>query len=79
MREVVSFLAVVEHGSFTRAARALHSSQPSVSRHLGDLERKLGRDLVVRSTPRVAVTDAGQVAVAAFRRFIADLDLLRGD
>jgi DNA-binding transcriptional LysR family regulator len=43
------FHAVLEHGSFSAAARTLHMSQPTVSRHIDALERKLGRELFVRA------------------------------
>lgn len=54
-----SFLALLEHGSFTRAAEAQHLSQPAFSRRIRSLERWLGAELVDRSTFPVVVTLAG--------------------
>ncbi|MGH3628994.1 MAG: LysR family transcriptional regulator [Sciscionella sp.] len=54
-----SFLALLEHGSFTRAAEAQHLSQPAFSRSIRALEQWFGSDLVDRSTFPVALTPAG--------------------
>jgi DNA-binding transcriptional LysR family regulator len=48
------FHAVLEHGSFSAAARALGMSQPTVSRHVESLERRLGRELFVRAPSGLA-------------------------
>jgi len=47
------FCAVYEHGSFSAAARALSISQPTVSKHLRDLERALGMTLFVLDHGRI--------------------------
>ena len=54
-----SFLALIEHGSFTKAAQAQHLSQPAFSRRIRSLERWIGAELVDRSTFPVALTRAG--------------------
>lgn len=54
-----SFLALAEHGSFTRAAAAQHISQPAFSRRIRALELWFGEELVDRSTFPVALTPAG--------------------
>jgi DNA-binding transcriptional LysR family regulator len=43
------FHAVMEQGSFSGAARVLGLSQPTVSRHIEGLERRLGRELFMRN------------------------------
>ncbi len=53
------FLAVAEHGSLTRAARALELGQPTVTRRLADLEYRLGAPLFRRSSEGATLTDAG--------------------
>jgi DNA-binding transcriptional LysR family regulator len=53
------FSAVADHGSFSRAAEALHVSQPAVSRGVAELERQVGTPLLDRSGRRVTTTDAG--------------------
>lgn len=55
------FTAVHEAGSFSRAAVALHMSQPAVSQQIAALEREMGTTLVARSTRGVQLTDAGHV------------------
>lgn len=46
---VRSFLAALEHGSLLGAARALHSSQPTLGRHISELEAQLGTTLFERT------------------------------
>jgi DNA-binding transcriptional LysR family regulator len=53
--------AVVENGSFSAAAQALHITQPAVSRQIALLERRLGTPLVVRRRGGVQPTPAGRV------------------
>ncbi len=55
-----SFLAVLETGSFSAAARALGLTQPTVARHVDELEREIGRDLFVRTPRGLAPTDTGR-------------------
>ncbi|MFQ3665821.1 MAG: LysR family transcriptional regulator [Sphingomonadaceae bacterium] len=73
-----SFLAVLETGSFSAAARALGLTQPTLARHIDELEREIGRDLFVRTPRGLAPTDAALAmrphaetiarAIAALRR-----------
>ncbi len=53
------FLAIAEHGSLTRAARALGLGQPTVTRRLADLEYRLGAPLFRRSSEGATLTDTG--------------------
>ncbi len=61
-----SFIAVVECGSFVRAAEQLEASTAAVSRRIASLERALGTRLISRTTRRSDITEAG-------RRFYADV------
>lgn len=61
-----SFIAVVESGSFVRAAEQLEASTAAVSRRIAALEQALGSQLINRTTRRIDVTEAG-------RRFYADV------
>ena len=57
---VEAFVAIVRRGGFTRAASALHLSQPAVSRRLHLLEHELGAPLFERIRTGVMLTDAGR-------------------
>lgn len=57
---VRAFLATVEHGSLSAAARALRQSQPTLSRQITQLEESLQLTLFERGTRIMQLTDAGQ-------------------
>src|SRR3546814_9912847 len=59
-QEMASFVAVVNAGSFVAAADALGLSKAAVSRHVADLETRLGVRLLHRTTRRLSLTDEGQ-------------------
>lgn len=77
MRQLASVAAVAEHRSFSAAARALNTVQSNVSTHVSRLERELCATLIDRQGNQL--TDAGKVAVAAFRRAQAELDTAAAD
>lgn len=54
------FAKVVEHGSYSAAARALGLQTSKLSRRISDLEKQLGVRLLQRTTRRVTVTEVGQ-------------------
>jgi DNA-binding transcriptional LysR family regulator len=58
--ETNAFVAVVEHKSFTKAAKQLGLSPPRVSEMVRQLEERLGVRLVERTTRSVAATTAGE-------------------
>jgi DNA-binding transcriptional LysR family regulator len=58
-----TLVTVVGTGSFSAAARALHVSQPAVSRQIALLERQVGSPLLVRTRGGVTPTQAGQLLV----------------
>lgn len=64
-----TFLTVASTLSFTQAAHQLGISQPSVSQHIRRLEEAAGRQLIVRDTRAVLLTDNGE-AMAGFARSI---------
>ena len=69
-RRLEAFLAVVEHGGFSRAAERLGVTQPTVSQLVAGLERSIGAPLVVRrGTPRP--TPAGRALVPHAKRLLA--------
>jgi DNA-binding transcriptional LysR family regulator len=60
LRQLAAFLAVVEEGSFTRAARRLGVAQPSLSQQIRHLEERLGGPLLERLPRGVRLTAAGK-------------------
>lgn len=64
LNDLVLFAAVVTHGSFSGAARALGIPKSRVSRRVADLEQRLGVRLLQRSTRAVHVTDVGSAFYA---------------
>jgi DNA-binding transcriptional LysR family regulator len=68
------FIAVVEEGSVTAAARRLHISQPALSQAMAALERGLGLELLVRHRTGVQLTDAGATLLAESRAVLARHD-----
>jgi LysR family transcriptional regulator, carnitine catabolism transcriptional activator len=72
LRRLRLFLAVVEHGGFTAAARAVHVAQPAISLAVRELEREVGTELVVRSRRGVTLTPAGEALVGPARQVERD-------
>ncbi|MET3134674.1 DNA-binding transcriptional LysR family regulator [Oxalobacteraceae bacterium GrIS 1.11] len=60
-QEMKAFVAVVDNGSFVRAAEAINSSKAAVSRLVADLERRLGVRLLNRTTRTLSLTDDGKL------------------
>ncbi len=60
-RHIQYFLAVAQHEGFTKAAAALHVSQPALSQQVRQLEESLGTQLFDRSGRKTRLTDAGEV------------------
>jgi len=70
-QEMASFIAVVEAGSFVAAADALGLSKAAVSRHVADLEKRLGARLLHRTTRRLSLTDDGQAFFVRAKELLA--------
>jgi LysR family hca operon transcriptional activator len=75
LRHLRYFVAVVEEGSFNRAATLrLHTAQPSLSRQIGDLEDELGVQLLKRSSQGLEPTAAGRAFLDHARLILAQTD-----
>lgn len=71
--EVEAFIAIAEHGTFTRAAEILRISQPAISRRIELLEMDLGAPLFERLRTGARLTDAGDAFLPYARRALAAL------
>ena len=60
MRQLEAFAKVVELQSFSRAAKSLYLTQPTISTHIVSLEKELNAKLLDRTTKTVQVTSAGE-------------------
>lgn len=67
------FVAVVEQGSYTRAAESLRVHRPALSKTIQNLEKELGVQLLHRTTRRVNVTPAGDEFYERSVKILADL------
>lgn len=76
IRHLRSFLVVAEELNFTRAAKRLRMSQPSLTRTVNGLERMLGTQLLNRTTRQVALTVAGERLKDDVARVLQDLDTI---
>lgn len=61
LRQLRYFVAIVDHGSLSKAALVLHVAQPALTQQLRQLEEELGAQLLHRSAQGVLSTDAGKV------------------
>ena len=61
LRVLQYFLAVAREQSISGAAESLHLSQPTLSRQLKELEEELGRQLMVRGSRRITLTEEGML------------------
>ncbi len=75
LRHLRYFIAVAEEGSLKVAAeKTLHTSQPSLSRQIRDLERQVGVQLMSRSVRGIKLTAAGRVFLDQARLVLAQAD-----
>jgi DNA-binding transcriptional LysR family regulator len=74
LRQVNAFVAVLETGSFTKAAKKLHLSQPALTVQIRELEETLGETLLDRSSRGVFATRFGLDILPALRRTLADVE-----
>jgi len=68
-----TLVAAIDAGSLSAAARALNTPLPTISRRVSDLEAHLGAVLLVRTSRKLILTEAGEAFAAAARRLLDDL------
>ena len=69
-----TLVAAVDGGSLSAASRALNVPMPTVSRRVSDLEGYLRVQLVIRTSRKLLLTDAGRAYVATCRQILDELD-----
>src|SRR6476659_2322796 len=74
VRQLKFFLAVVDHGGFSRAADVLMVALPSLSQAIAGFERELGMPLFHRVGRGVVLSDAGKALVGPARVVLRDID-----
>ncbi len=79
LKQIRSFLVVVEHRSFTRASRVLRVGQATVSNHVSALEETLGVELIWRTSREFALTPQGELFREFCERHLEALESLRRD
>lgn len=76
-QQLKTFVAVVDHGSFSDAARALGVSQPAVTMQVQSLEAAVGATLLDRRYRRVDLTEAGRAFLPHARHVLEQLESAR--
>ena len=77
IRQLEYVVGVVDEGGFTRAAEALHVTQPALSDGIRRLEAELGLELFHRVGRRAVLSSAGEAFVEPARQVLRDLGVLR--
>ncbi len=77
LRQLRYFIAIVEQGSFSKAAEFLNVAQPALSLHVRNLESELGCALLFRSPQGVVATEAGEILVRNARVIIDQFSIAR--
>ncbi|HNX24431.1 MAG TPA: LysR family transcriptional regulator [Spirochaetota bacterium] len=79
LKQIRSFLEVVNEKSFTNASRNLKISQASISHQIGQLEKMLGIKLIHRNSQDFSLTGEGRIFVKFCHRLMKDVDGLKSD
>ena len=74
LEQAESFVATVEAGSFTAAAKRVGLNKSALSRRVAELEARLGARLLNRSTRSLSLTEEGEVFYARARELLAEWD-----
>lgn len=71
------FVKIVSHRGFSKAAAALHISQPSLSKSIQNLERELGAPLLERTTRELRLTDTGSLLFERSTAILQQVKMLK--
>ncbi|MDD7770089.1 selenium metabolism-associated LysR family transcriptional regulator [Suipraeoptans intestinalis] len=73
LKQLEAFVQIAEGGSFSKAAKELFLTQPTISAHISALEKELAVRLFVRNTKEVSLSEDGQ-ALYKYARQMVDLE-----
>ncbi|MEG0383919.1 MAG: LysR family transcriptional regulator [Solibacillus sp.] len=76
LKKMYYFAAIVKYQSFSRAANALHISQPSLSNAIKTLEKEIGALLIERTTKQFQLTELGKQFYERSIRLIAQFEVM---
>ncbi|WP_269522885.1 LysR family transcriptional regulator [Coraliomargarita parva] len=79
LRHLECFVEVVRHGGFSAAARALGTTQPTISKALSQLEFECGSRLLNRLSDGVQLTDAGEMVLRRATAMLAEREYLQAE
>jgi len=79
LKQIRSFLEVVNEKSFTNASRNLKISQASISHQMGQIEKMLGVKLINRNSQDFSLTGEGRIFVKFCNKIMKDIDGLKSD
>jgi len=79
LKQIRSFLEVVNEKSFTNASRNLKISQASISHQIGQVEKMLGVKLIHRNSQDFSLTGEGRIFVKFCNKIMKDIDGLKSD
>ena len=75
IRVLRSFLAVAREENITRATESLHISQPSLSKQIMELEKELGKQLIIRGKRKITLTEEGLLLKKRANEIVALMEL----
>lgn len=79
LRVLNYFLAIAREENFTKAARQLHITQPTLSRQIADLEQELGVKLFIRSNHNIVLTEDGMILKRRAQEILSLADKTKRD
>ena len=78
-RQIYYVLEIAKHNNFTKAAEALYTTQPNLSKQVNALEQELGTKLFFRGQHSVVLTHDGEIFCKYARKVVEDLDVLMNE
>ena len=78
LRVLQYFLAIAREGNITKAAESMHVTQPTLSRQIKELETDLGKQLLIRGSRRITLTDEGMLLRKRAEEIVSLLEKTEG-